>query len=280
MNVFNELIDSFQAQSEALSNEAKSKLVLSNKGDIGGERENILADFLKKHLPSRCGLVKGGYIFDSEGLQSKQIDLIVTNDLALQFKQSVNPGLQKSLATVEGCYAALSIKSILDMDGLTDSIENLQSIPLENKKIKPNPQVKDIQEFVKAMPLTIVFAYTGVTLDTFKDYVLSYKSSNASLEKFPDMIIVNNSYFGWKAGMEDINDAYGRKLSPNSLWIEHTSNKIGGLGLIHMLTKIQRLANIGPQILTNFEIYLNAISDALKVSGQWPRNDALLGYTE
>jgi hypothetical protein len=86
-NVTSGLISYFQDYANDLQSAAHRAGILDNKLDIGTQREDILGDFLYRHLPKRCEIIKGGYIFDLSENKSKQMDLIVTNDLTLQFKE-------------------------------------------------------------------------------------------------------------------------------------------------------------------------------------------------
>jgi hypothetical protein len=128
-NVFNRLLEYFQSQADSLDAKAAASSIFENRPDIGTEREEILLEFIAEHLSTRCRIRKGGYIFDSSGKESKQIDLIITNDLTLQFTKSLVNAFQKSFNCIEGCYCAISVKSMLDKRALYDSIGNLASIP-------------------------------------------------------------------------------------------------------------------------------------------------------
>lgn len=143
-----------------MSNKAEATRIFDNRVDSGTKREDILFDFLDRHLPERCNVIKGGSIFDSEGGHSRQIDLIVTNDLTLQFKE-FNDRLEKSFNCIEGCYAAISVKSTLDKKELLDSIDNLASIPTV-RSIRLSPMFKDGDNFLKQVPLRVIFSYKGI----------------------------------------------------------------------------------------------------------------------
>ena len=115
MDIFTRLRNYFQNIADSMDAEKRSSSVFPNMSDLGTAREDILKEFLKKHLPIRCEVIKGGFIFDSLGNESKQIDLIITNDLTLQFKQfdDIN-STGKSFNLIDGCYGAISVKSTLD----------------------------------------------------------------------------------------------------------------------------------------------------------------------
>jgi hypothetical protein len=65
----------------------------------------VYAEFLRQHLPTSCHVTLGGFLFDSEGRESKQIDIIVVDDMAPQFNFHNRDGQGKAFAGVDGCVA-------------------------------------------------------------------------------------------------------------------------------------------------------------------------------
>jgi len=93
------LINYFEAVSKVLDSQMAASDVFPNTTDKGTSREDFFEEFLRHHAPSRCEVVKGGYIFDSDNRESKQIDLLVINDAAVRF----TPSGGKSFNAVEAC---------------------------------------------------------------------------------------------------------------------------------------------------------------------------------
>jgi hypothetical protein len=275
-NVTSGLISYFQDHANDLQSAAHRAGILDNKPDIGTQREDILGNFLYRHLPKRCEIIKGGYIFDLSENKSKQMDLIVTNDLTLQFNEfRGNERLGKSFNRIEGCYCALSVKSELNIKELYSSIDNIASIPLE-KKLKINPLMKDGEILAKQLPLKIVFAYKGMKVDNALEGIIEFsKEHELSEEQWPDMIIVNNSYFIWKVDPEGRTTYDGVPLKFGSFIAESRSNYIGGLALLQMLTKIQRISNFGTSILMSFDAYVDKSYSTLIKSNQSPAQEIL-----
>ncbi len=121
----------FQGISDDMSNAKHISCIFSNMGDLGDVRENVLLQFLKTHLPARCSVFKGGCIFDSLGNCSRQIDLLVCSDSALRFSYfDRDEQNSKTVQTVEGCLAAISVKSTLSKATLYEALENIDSIPM------------------------------------------------------------------------------------------------------------------------------------------------------
>src|SRR3989344_5832228 len=108
-SVFPRLRAYFQSVADSLNETSGKAAIYPNNSDKGIQRENIFVGFLEGYLPARCKVIRGGFVFDSLGNGSNQIDILVTNDLTLQFE----PKDLRSFSCIEGCYASISIKSNL-----------------------------------------------------------------------------------------------------------------------------------------------------------------------
>jgi hypothetical protein len=122
------LIEYYNDKANTIQSQAREASIHDNKSDIGTLREDYLFDFLETHIPTRCNVIKGGFVFDSTGSKSSQIDLMVCNDQTFQFKKSGYDNKTKSFKCVEGCYAVISVKSYLTKLSLIDSLQNLASV--------------------------------------------------------------------------------------------------------------------------------------------------------
>src|SRR6266851_6958738 len=158
-----------------------------NTADVGTIREDIVKDFLERHLPKRCEVLKGGFVFDSSGNVSKQIDLIVTNDLTIRFRQ-----MDKSFACIEGCYCAISVKTTLDKANLVNALENLASIPaMDDKNIQFSSGLESPgnREVFRELPCKVVFAFDGLDVTTLTPHINQfYSGSNIPKNSRADMI--------------------------------------------------------------------------------------------
>jgi hypothetical protein len=259
-----ELLEYFQNRADALESEAKSDRIYPNTGDIGSERENNLFDFINNHIPFRCKILKGGFIFDFNGNQSKQIDLIVTNDLTFQFRKSESYSKQKSFNCIEGCYAAISVKSYLNKNELIDSLENLESIPTE-KKIKVSPYMTNRQQFIDQIPQRIIFAYDGDSHQTIQGHLRDYYSTHRLDQRSPDMIIVNNSFYIYRVGSEGLKIHTGEYFPPNTyLAIDKTKSAyIGAASLFQIISRIQAVSILSSHMVIDFEQYSRKLDENL-----------------
>jgi hypothetical protein len=69
------------------------------------------------------------------------------------------------------------------------------SVPV-NKNIKLNPIIKNATELRKEIPNRVIFAYKGNSIETIERCIEDYRVNSPELsQSFPDLIIVNNSYF-------------------------------------------------------------------------------------
>ena len=195
-DVFGRLRDYFQGIADGLGSDRTASRIFPNNPDAGSTREDVLLSFLSQHAPARCHAVRGGFIFDSEGRGSRQIDLIVTNDLTLQFRRfddRSNPG--KSFNVIEGCYAAISVKTGLSRGELFDALDNIRSIPPmpdPGGRFNPMGPRKDLY---MNLPLKVVFSFEGPSKESVTKNLIEYYTKNSvPNNRRPDLIIVNNRY--------------------------------------------------------------------------------------
>ena len=121
-NFFDRLENYFTSLGEALRGNAKAAGILLNTSDIGVVREKLFKAFLENHLPSSCNVILGGFLFNMEGKESRQLDIIVTTDMSPQYRQFE----EKSFACVDGTLAVITVKSELNKDQLHDALNHLE----------------------------------------------------------------------------------------------------------------------------------------------------------
>ncbi|WP_366525975.1 DUF6602 domain-containing protein [Ferrovum sp.] len=92
---------------------ADAASVFANTTDIGMSRELAYAEFIKQHAPSKCDVFLGGYLFDDDGAESKQLDIIITTDTHPISISITKDGTGKSFSPVEGTLGVVSVKSTL-----------------------------------------------------------------------------------------------------------------------------------------------------------------------
>jgi hypothetical protein len=255
--VFEDLITYFQNYANQLQLKAETAGIFQINLDTGGKREDILAYFLNQHLPNRCTATKGGLIIDSQNNKSRQMDIVVTNDLSLQFKEYHGNELEKVFNCIEGCYSVISVKSSLKKPELFDALDNIYSVPrLRLTESQINPIIRDPNYILEEMPCRIIFAFDGPDLETTKRNLIEHQQTRGiQPEHMVNLIIVNNQYHISKVGYGDYQDPGGPFQPWGTMQFYGKSKYIGGISLMHMVTRIQKISNYGTVIAPEFDEY-------------------------
>jgi len=194
-NFFERLRDYYLKVAEVLRGDADAASVFPNPTDVGMSRERVYADFLKQHAPSKCNVFLGGFLFDEDGSESRQMDVIVTTDTAPRFDFHNRAGGGKSFSPVEGTLGVASIKSHLDKAQLFDSLGAIASIPptrsLEGR-VTLGTQILRYDDW----PYKIVYATGGLEAGTILGHLEAYYSEHPEvpLTRRPHIIHVAGSY--------------------------------------------------------------------------------------
>lgn len=266
-NFFIDLIEYYNNKANTIQSQAREAAIHDNRSDIGSLRENVLFNFLETHIPTRCNVIKGGFVFDSTGSKSSQMDLMICNDQTFQFRMSGENHKTQAFNCVEGCYAVISVKSFLDKSALINSLKNLASVST-TKKIKFSPLVVNIQDLINQMPQRIIFAYDGNSMETISDTCKMYYDSckkNRIVEPMPDLIIVNNEYYFTRAGVLGMDLVTGEKI-PYKQYVVYEKKRdpnVGGSALFHLIYRIMTLSQVSPHMEIDFNEYSNKIDETL-----------------
>jgi len=258
----------FQGIADDISNAKQISAIFPNMSDLGDVRENVLLKFLQLHLPSRCSVLKGGCVFDSSNNCSKQIDLLVVNDFSLKFsyfdRDSQN---SKNVQTIEGCLAAISVKSTLDKKELHEALLNLSSIPPmpDSMVEKINPQLYSRESFL-GLPKKAVFSFSGQSVEKTMEHIGEFYKEHDSLKDYQraDLIIVNNSFC-----IERIGKGGGKTRNGSSVpegtyhpmfnGTPGNQKKFGTLPLFWLLNTIQKTTLFSPHVLFDYQNYIDAM---------------------
>ena len=183
----------FNAVSEKLAAEHAITSTIKNSSDIGYSRESLVKDFLSKHLPGRLSAILGGHVFGFNQEESKQLDILILNDIGLNFKEN-----EKPFAPIENVASVFTVKSSLNSKELIDSLSNIASIPQIDKDVLDfeNLMGEPFEYFINHYPRFTVFAYTGMSLEsTLKTIEEFYTNNDVPLNRRPQAIIVNKQYY-------------------------------------------------------------------------------------
>ena len=192
---FTRLREYYLKVAEVLRGDADIASVFPNTTDTGIAREKIYVEFLRQHVPSKCNVFLGGFLFHDDGTESKQLDVIVTTDTAPRFDFHNPDGSGKSFSPVEGTLGVVSIKSNLDKKRLFDALDGIASIP-------PTKSLKNRVSFVVKIldyddwPYKIVYASNGLEGQTILEHVLSFYAEHPDIpiNRRPNLIHVAGKY--------------------------------------------------------------------------------------
>jgi hypothetical protein len=184
-----------------LRGEADAASIFRNTTDIGLSRERVYAQFLRNHLPSKCNVFFGGFVFNLAGDESKQIDLLVTTDTCPRFDFHNPNGSGKAFTCVDGLLAAICMKSTLDSNELIDSLQNIASLPTKNSLDGKTPLGVRISNY-DDWPFKIVYASDGISVNTLKNTLESFYQDNPHIpfNSRPNLIHVAGKYNAIRIG--------------------------------------------------------------------------------
>lgn len=223
----------FEKVGQVLRGEAEVASIFPNTSDIGISRELVYSEFLKQHAPSKCNVFLGGFLFGSDGEESKQIDIIISTDTAPRYNFNNQNGNGKSFGPVEGCLGVASIKSKLDKAQLFDALASIASIPATKplgQQLSPLLKIHDYEDW----PYKIIYASDGLNSDTIMSHLKEFYVSNPliPISRRPNIIHVAGKFFAFKVreGMRvSNNDGSNTPLTIGEFHILDTSPDVQAL---------------------------------------------------
>ena len=135
-------------------------------GEKGSEIENKIREVLTSILPEKIG-VSSGFVIDSDGNESKQMDIILYDKMNTP---KIRSGDNGEIFPVELTYFCGEVKSILDSQALEDSFEKCLSYKRLQRKAYYN----------KNGPIESTFKIYGRETDHWESifFCISYTSIN------------------------------------------------------------------------------------------------------
>lgn len=203
--------------SAAMKGESDVARILANPSDLGGRREMLYGDFLRNHLPNRCSVVYGGFLFGQEGDESNQLDIIVTSEVSPSFQLSTDDG-SKGFSCIDGTVGVVSIKSNLTKTKLFESLDEFASLPekqpIHDRMMVPGLKVQHYDEF----PLKVIFALKGPSQKSFQKNLNEYYDNHkVPLDKQPNVIHVLDQYWILRGKHSDGEQLSIRPSSPETI---------------------------------------------------------------
>lgn len=175
------LKDYYEQAAHRISAAGRSAAIYSNRPDMGMQKEIAYMEFLQDNLPKSCDIFLGGFLFDREGNQSKQIDIIVTNGNIPRFRILGEKGI-KAFAPVEGTIGVFSIKSKLDKKQLFDCLDNFASIPETEPLADRIDSLYSINNY-ENWPFKAVFGFEAINIDLLLRHIENYYANNKNIPK-------------------------------------------------------------------------------------------------
>lgn len=256
-NFYSRLFDYYEKVASVLKGEAATASIFPNTTDIGMSREKVYAEFLRLHLPSSCNVIFGGFLFSESGDESKQVDVIVTNDICPRFDFHNSDGGGKSFACIDGTLATISIKSNLNSAELIDALDNICSIP-DKKSLgkRANPLIEIIG--YEDWPFKVIYASSGISADQLMSTLNAYISkNNVGIARRPNLIHVAGKYSVFRVGPGG-GMRKGQKLAPNSY---HLIENADAYSLVYAISNIQQIASSARDVIFDYhDLQCNILS--------------------
>ena len=154
-----------------------------HRGAAGDLRENLLAKFLKDHLPRRFG-VRCGFAISSDGWVSNQADVLVVDQ---DNNAPLHPGSSHELWPVEAVYALVEVKSKLPPHELRDAVNKCRRFKQPHRKF-----VGNASQMIKES-LFVIWSFDGAKPTTIRDN-LTEAVSDVPAQERPDFVVDLNGF--------------------------------------------------------------------------------------
>lgn len=266
-NFFNRLHSYFEMIGTVLRGEADSAAIFPNSTDIGMSRERVYIEFLKQHAPLKCNVFAGGFLFDMQGTESRQLDVIVTTDIAPRYDFHNRDGSGKSFSPVEGTLGVVSIKSTLNKNELNDALEGLASVPPTESLEGRLPLGVEILRY-DDWPYKVIYASDGIAGHTLLAHLHDFYRLNPSIpfSRRPNLIHVAGKYIVLRAiaGVL-IGSASSPKSPPTQpeLGTFHLVTRSPDLqGILWVLNSLQQVAQASAEVRFDYGELINKVTVA------------------
>ncbi len=196
MNFYTRLADYYEDVAKVLRGQADAASIFPNSSDVGGAREDVYLSFLKQHVPSRCNVFKGGFLYHFDGGESAQLDIVVTTDISPRYDFHNSDGNGKSFSPVEGSIGVVSVKSTIDKKQLFEALKNLSTIPPTDSLEGRLPDGIYVN-YYDDWPYKVIYASNGIDGNTLLKHVTEYYTDHSEipLNRRPNIIHVAGKYF-------------------------------------------------------------------------------------
>lgn len=188
----------------------------------GINREDLVANFLRNHLPERFG-VSTGLVISPDGMFSNEADLVVFDRLN---NSPLYPDVQKKLWPVEALYALIEVKTQLTPRDLMDAISKFRKFKKLQRRFRFVQGRQNITD-----SLAILWSFDSSSPETLKNNLTSTLGTIPSTER-PDFVVVP-----------------GRLVAKSGSYLE--ISKLGQPNSAHRNSLVQRHGNDLSSLLPN-----------------------------
>jgi hypothetical protein len=164
------LLEALRNATDRMAPDFNDSKLFTHSGDKGEFRERIIEKFLRPFLPKCYGL-GSGEVFSQDGASSRQIDVVVYDDVFsnVLFREGSN-----SLFPCESVFGTIEVKSVLSAEELATSIENVASVkrlPRRGTTMLNVTPISEIhvggglqytQPLISNPYIGVIFAYSGL----------------------------------------------------------------------------------------------------------------------
>jgi hypothetical protein len=170
--------------------------IAKNPADKGELCEIFIKEFLLDSLGDSFKVFRGGRVINSNGDESKQLDIILTG------KRTIKLFGDKGIYPTESVFGCISVTSTLTRPKLISCCEEFKSIPKKNNFFLshgyiPPKYIEDSINIWKTLaPYKCVFAYQGeIKEEWIKDILEVGKDATFPYNAMPDLVVVNKVGF-------------------------------------------------------------------------------------
>lgn len=215
MNFIDRFRQYLTATIQTLHTEEKAASVFANTTDIGQSKEARIRDLLRLHIPKSANIDLGGFLFDLEGNESKQLDLIITDSSSLHYDFHNRDGGGKAFACVDGCVGVISSKTTLNRSEMWEALDNIASIPPNTALTHRNSDPRlDLSAMLDG-PVKAIIAERGIDPNTLIQHVALFYKEHPEIpfSRRPNYIHVLGQYC-WVRVRSPIRNDDGHEARP------------------------------------------------------------------
>ena len=244
------MMDVLKVNSQILNAKLESSRLYEHNGLKGSCREEDLINIIRDCIPECYGM-KAGQIFSNDDKMSKQIDVVIYDNVFSNFFKKDSSAY---LFPCESVYGSIEVKTMLDEKSFKDAIENIKSVrelKRENANCLDITPIRHLDlskgtfkynENRTNEYLNIVFAYDSVSEETLSEYI---KKLEYDYEMLPSFIYIHKKGIIFtKVNVE---------------------NEVSYLGMNHSINNNYALSKYGEDALTAFFILLNAMLEQIQL---------------